>query len=491
MKKSYLYTLVFLFPFLVAGQQDGQVDYGFNSSGSLFLSIDNEHTYVNSFVEQNDHKLLISGNAFPIGDFILRLNDDGSFDNTFGQNGINIFHFDKGVLFQMLYKIVLSDDKILGVANLSEDEIVLVRFNSNGSLDESFGVSGYYTLPWIQGEIVSMFSQDENKIVIAANLGLITRLVRFDETMTLDQSFGNQGVFDLSQSDFPNNNLKVVLPTSENIVLAGIYNTTGGQRALIARLTYDGQVDTSFGVNQNGFSNDLILPATGAVRIGQLTDDTYVLGYSYRVNQPTVIEKTFLSKFSSNGQLMTSFGNNGLLEIGDYFIRTLLTQPNNRILVSGNKDLGGDLFSMKKLKRFYSNGNIDPTFGNEGVITFYPDGYHQFIALQMDGKILSFNQEIAMYSSRHKILRYHNNPLSVVDFEPNELLIFPNPSTGDFNLELSTRFLETDYEVFDNLGKKILNGIFSNVTHTIDLSNQPVGMYYLTTPFKTFKLIKK
>ena len=56
-----------------------------------------------------------------------------------------------------------------------------------------------------------------------------------------------------------------------------------------------------------------------------------------------------------------------------------------------------------------------------------------------------------------------------------ELLIFPNPSNGQFNIQL-----EGDYtfEVLDSRGRLVINDN-ANENHTIDLSEYEAGVYYI------------
>lgn len=69
------------------------------------------------------------------------------------------------------------------------------------------------------------------------------------------------------------------------------------------------------------------------------------------------------------------------------------------------------------------------------------------------------------------------------DFEEEELLVFPNPSKGIFNISFSENFIPVYFEIFDVSGKKVMDKIkseiFSEGTYNVNLSKLPNGIYKL------------
>lgn len=84
-----------------------------------------------------------------------------------------------------------------------------------------------------------------------------------------------------------------------------------------------------------------------------------------------------------------------------------------------------------------------------------------------------------------------NKPLHLVD-----ILLYPNPSSGIFNLSISS-IEGFKYKITDNLGKKILNSIIDTETNLIDISKVERGIYNLTVYNetidyqKTFQILKQ
>ena len=96
---------------------------------------------------QPDGKLLVAGNAEgpSNSDFlVLRLNTDGSLDQTFGDNGIarnSIGGFD------VANAMVLQPDGRMVLAGQSDSDFALARYAANGALDLSFGTGGVVKTP--------------------------------------------------------------------------------------------------------------------------------------------------------------------------------------------------------------------------------------------------------------------------------------------------------------------------------------------------------
>lgn len=148
---------------LVAGQSssgsivarlntDGSLDTSFASSGIRTFTIYNSVNNINSISVQSDNKIigcgLTAGSARPYYTaFAFRLNTDGSFDNSFGINGISILtSFNMDVFLQ---KILIVQDMKTICTGFTQTQFLILRLNSDGSLDTSFASPNGYTLTQI------------------------------------------------------------------------------------------------------------------------------------------------------------------------------------------------------------------------------------------------------------------------------------------------------------------------------------------------------
>jgi uncharacterized delta-60 repeat protein len=187
---------------------DGSFDPTFNNGPNI--------GYVglwNSFVAiQPDGKILsagrgnISNTNYTSAFALLRLNSDGTSDNSFpnvistnvGQPGL--FSYPNAIVLQPNGKIILGGTAAPASGALSV--IALARYNSNGTLDNSFNGNGTVTtlIPPPNGAIGSTASiksivlQPDGKILVAGGDSYVTNLlVRYNTNGTLDNTFGNGG----------------------------------------------------------------------------------------------------------------------------------------------------------------------------------------------------------------------------------------------------------------------------------------------------------
>jgi uncharacterized delta-60 repeat protein len=207
---------------IVRLNEDGSVDQSFSA---------NSNNSINSVIVQPDGKILISGIFTEINGIaqskIARLHSDGSLDTNF----LPVIDGTPRTIF------LQNDNKIIvgGIALLESPSINgLLRLNSDGSLDESFGLSSSN----VNGEVFSVTVQSDNKIVIGgffANVGsdLRWRVAKLNPNGTLDNSFDAE----LSSA---NTVFSLSMDRDDNIFIGGQFSSILGEnRSNIARLIRD------------------------------------------------------------------------------------------------------------------------------------------------------------------------------------------------------------------------------------------------------------
>lgn len=129
---------------------NGYVDKTFNQKGFMFYPIGTQ-SEIKSLKILPDDKMLIAGttnNGIQTDFFIARLNSDGTYDSSFGTNGIKTIDFfgqnDQLNVMKILYngKIMLGGYCTRTASNI---DAALVRLNTDGSYDTSFGGAGKVT----------------------------------------------------------------------------------------------------------------------------------------------------------------------------------------------------------------------------------------------------------------------------------------------------------------------------------------------------------
>lgn len=137
---------------------------------------------------------------------LLRLNADGSLDKSFGSNGYIIDKKGyelTAVKIQADGKIVTAGHQWRIGAGF-RDQFVVTRYNIDGSFDESFGADVHAYTDITDGNDVpyTLVILDDNKIVVAgeANYGFSGHFpsymtaVKYNTDGSLDNSFGEDGI---------------------------------------------------------------------------------------------------------------------------------------------------------------------------------------------------------------------------------------------------------------------------------------------------------
>ncbi|MET0658400.1 MAG: hypothetical protein ABW110_09635, partial [Steroidobacteraceae bacterium] len=130
----------------------GELDAAFGDNGRATIQLVNSSLGM-SVTQQDDGKLLIAGASFTESggsDFaVIRLNADGTIDDTFGSSGngsvtVDFFQGDD----EAMSVVVQPDGRVLlaGWALATGYDLALARLSPDGSLDNTFGVTGKVTL---------------------------------------------------------------------------------------------------------------------------------------------------------------------------------------------------------------------------------------------------------------------------------------------------------------------------------------------------------
>ncbi|HKU13140.1 MAG TPA: Calx-beta domain-containing protein [Steroidobacteraceae bacterium] len=151
---------------------DGTLDPGFNGNGKLVIG---GAQVGRGLALQSDGRLLLAG-SMPVAnvpdDFthfaVLRLNADGSFDESFGSGGTATTSI-TGRTDVAHAVVVQSDGKIVvaGEGNLVNPNFALARFNANGTLDTRFAIDGKLQVDFagLEDRAENVALQPDGKIV--------------------------------------------------------------------------------------------------------------------------------------------------------------------------------------------------------------------------------------------------------------------------------------------------------------------------------------
>lgn len=253
----------------------------------------------------------------------------------------------------------------------------LVRYNDDGSLDTSYGSGGRFESSFsaYPHSHVRSTTDAEGKLLLAAGYqpfdgGQInTGIIRFElGSVTSDATFGTNGFFSVENGQAVTKQIKVL--SNGKILIAGGNTQIGGERShILTRLTSSGAYDTSF--NTTGqLLFTLAAPYTGAnnhLSDAEVLPDgkIMVVGVAQHSGGQNYL---FLGRLNDDGTWDSSFGTNGQIITSSFQIysfpsitQKIFVQDDGKFLVSFI-GLTGD-----GVARFNADGTLDTSFGSSGV----------------------------------------------------------------------------------------------------------------------------
>jgi len=201
----------------------------------------------------SDDKPVVSGFYNALGVFnskggIVRWLPTGVPDSSFGVNGLATLDLspDSVVFWQ---HSIQDNGKIVAAGYRQKNgikDIVVARFNSNGTPDNFFGTNGYvtYSINGFNDQGNTVITQSAGTIMIMGNAQLNATLplnefyaMRLTKTGNLDNTYGTNGVFKFSTSTNGDEIIfKSVMDSEGRIVLAGYSNQDGQDEMFAAKL---------------------------------------------------------------------------------------------------------------------------------------------------------------------------------------------------------------------------------------------------------------
>jgi uncharacterized delta-60 repeat protein len=312
--------------FLSAVSTNAQLDPTFGTNGVTITDGSGEDTPIAAFTLP-DEKILVVNKGENLGKFyyLLRYNSDGSPDTTYGTNGkIQLPIPFMGSDNHMLKAVRQADGKIV-LVGLDNANGIVVRVNENGTLDTSFNGTGIHR-PNIDLDradfTTSATIQPDGKIVV---VGYISSnmdstqiyLLRYLSNGTLDPSFGNGGYIVHPYETFIS--IKSIHLQSNGKILtspAGLFSGAIGGH--IRRYNADGSIDNSF---------TLISSYATTLNVTTVQPDDKII----TVEQPLKFEflerqhtDALVSRYNADGTPDTNFGTNGKtsIDITNFFYDT-------------------------------------------------------------------------------------------------------------------------------------------------------------------------
>ncbi|MCS6954883.1 MAG: SBBP repeat-containing protein [Candidatus Calescibacterium sp.] len=368
---------------------DGDIDSAVIIDNTIGYSIcmdKSNKIYVTGYTNSNDTTSDL---------IIIKINQNGIIDNSFGVNGyVTLNNIAGGNSHDIGYSINIDNHGKLYVTGISwngnNNDLIVIRLNQNGTLDKSFGSKGYIVLNSIAGGNGHDFGQSihidkAGKIYVT---GYSDSKIHFKDLIviklnydgTLDRSFGSNGkavfhnIAGGNLSDYGNS---IHTDNTGNIYITGSSDSHGNAQDLIViKLKPNGTLDTSF--NSKGYITFNNIAGNNTIDQGNsiFVDNDgkiYVTGLSYRPGGKNGNSDLVVIKLNPNGKLDKSFGSNGFFTLhnvagGNSFdeSKSIHLDKDGKIYITGYSWNGNskDLIAI----RLTPNGNLDNSFGSKGKI---------------------------------------------------------------------------------------------------------------------------
>ncbi len=217
--------------------QQYSLDTSFNGTGVKVTSTSGSY---DSVALQSNGQVVVAGVAGS-NLTITRYNPNGALDGGFGTGGVVTL----AETSPSFCKLAIDSNGNVVVAVNSGSTVQVSRLSgTDGSLDTTFNSTGHMTLTFATSVVPQGLAIDSNgKIVVAgdSSSGTGIYLARVTSSGSVDTTFGSSGYVNAPLSGAPSG-LSLAFDSSGNILIAG---SDGGDFSVV-RLTSSGSLDTSF-----------------------------------------------------------------------------------------------------------------------------------------------------------------------------------------------------------------------------------------------------
>lgn len=422
---------------------------------------------IHKIAEYSDGKLLIAG-SFTTYDTqdskrIIRLNSDGSVDNSF-QTG---FGFDNTIRdFELL-----DNGKIILVGDFSQyngsPAKNIVKLNSDGTVDTSFDVPLN-----IDNRINCVAIQSDGKILIGGrftefNSTQINRIARLNSNGTIDATFNVSTGANAEVND-------IVILQSDKILVGGQFvNLAGNVATRVARLNTDGTLDATFNSSTGANSTVNTLEVQ--------TDNKILVGGFFSSYSGLQIGN--LVRLNENGTLDNSFNigsgaNNGVLDV--------VVQNDSKIIICGTfENFNG--IDLKYFCKLNFDGSFDTEFNNSFNLAANNSIYS--LLIQQDNKIMFgglFTEFNSLSQKRIIRLQEKQSNSSIELISDSKFAFYFNLEDKYFTIQ--TNVSNFDTKIFNSNGQEILAEKDSKL---IDLNKFNAGLYFVIIKHNDEQITKK
>jgi uncharacterized delta-60 repeat protein len=417
-----LFTAILsILTYSIFAQTAGSLDPSFGTAGKVQLDLGGIDSKAYAVSIQTDGYILVSGystSAIYGKDFtIVRLDADGNLDLNFGTNGVVSFDLQAGSDDIIYSSIIQLDGKIV-VAGVSDDGVekkaALARLNEDGSFDDSFGTDGKVVTDWVAGQqdiirVLKYHAATGNLVVGGTSEVSSTSaqpiVARYLSTGELDTNFNTTGI--KSMAIIAGDELRTFVVEDLEVKANGKISVAGWKRYITGVISYEWWAGRllSTGDMDNTFSTDGVVNfdesgSNLAYAMELKSNDDLVLFGTKSFNGLNTMRLLGITSIGNIPGSSTSFNIGADQDIA----YTSATDMNGNYVFAGSS--GTPTSNSFAIVRATSSGVADVNFGTSGIVitNFTPGTANECheIAVQTDNKIVA----VGFGGSQFAIARY-------------------------------------------------------------------------------------
>jgi uncharacterized delta-60 repeat protein len=445
---------------------DGSLDTSFGGTGKVLTDFGNTTDAAYAVALQADGKIVVSGISFGTNwdSAVARYNTDGSLDTTFGGGDGRV----------TVAVSPSSTDYALDVAIDSNQQIVLggyadmggtgfdfsaVRLNSDGTLDNSFGVGGKATLDVLTNRNDRMSALEvlpDNRIVLVGSsfngADDDFSVVRLTAAGTPDSSFSGDGKLTQSFTVNYDTATAVAIGASGSVFVAGYIGNGTTTDVIVVKYTAAGVPDSSFGTS-GVVTTDIDSSGNVAASIGAGAHNVVnSVAYDSASGKVTVggsiiaggATDFLFARYNTNGSLDSGFSGNGILTApvgtGNDTINAIALSPSGGSLVAAGMSAAANGNESFAAARISSTGVLDTTFDGDGktaTVMGNSDDFTRSVVVQPDGKTLVAGYSYVNTVAQFAISRFNVDGSLDATFGVGGKAIFPLRGIDDVGLGMT------------------------------------------------------
>lgn len=405
--------------------------------------------------------------------------------SNFGSNGVVVTPIDYSeypmdIQLQPDGKILVSGSSYLGPTQSGPGDYrsFVVRYLSNGNLDNTFANNGIFKLTHSDSHIAKLIVLSDGSVLLAGNSYGNGTVSKINANGVPDPFFGTSGSKFLSDANFTFVLWDAILLADQTVLCVGYdINDLNNMKVAYCKIDLNGDFVAGFGQNGKVVTDLFNFNGTPSVseylqKVSELPNGQIIAGGQAM--------QAILMKINPDGSLDSSFGNNGIL-YHSYPYADFLVQSDGKFLIGGSHILN-DFNAGFSITRLNSSGNLDNSFNGTGTFTVdvsTGNDYLQCMKPANNNHILVGGSSRLMSTDSDFMLADIDisQTLNLPDEKIEGLNIYPNPFTDELHISVKTESLLT-VRIIDAAGRLIGNYPLNQFT-TLSLAELEAGAYQL------------